>query len=150
MSVIGMVSDFAPVASITSCACSKDSGEEVLYGMRRASTFSPPRASAARKQATEESTPPETPTTARSNPWRPSSVRMKSVRMARARSVLISSERSEVFIDRLLGTVGQRPRMRASWRWTIVVRSSRSSGRRARVRCSWARSISARVRCSLW
>jgi hypothetical protein len=67
--------------------------------MKIARTFSGPNASAERKQVSAESTPPDTPTTAREKPAWASSLRMKSTRVFRAMSVSIIRDNSSFFID---------------------------------------------------
>src|SRR5208283_2631637 len=59
--------------------------------MVTARTFSGPRARAARKATTLESIPPDTPTTARANPARWISLRMKRVRISVTRRGLMAS-----------------------------------------------------------
>ena len=88
---ISTVSDRTPVRSITSCAWASDSGDEVRYGIRTARTFSGPSASAARKQVRAESIPPDRPSTTRSIPIRPTSDRIKPVRIFVANSVWIAN-----------------------------------------------------------
>src|SRR6266700_3427405 len=67
---MSIVRDSIPSVSITSCACSRLSGLEVLYGIRTPTTLSAPSASTARNAVSDESTPPEIPTIPFVNPRR--------------------------------------------------------------------------------
>ena len=62
-----------PVFSITSLACSTLSLLDVLYGIIIPSTFSGPKAFAAKKATRAESIPPERPSTTFLNPTFPAS-----------------------------------------------------------------------------
>ena len=77
---------------LTTCrACSTLSGDEDLYGIMRAVTFSGPRARAASRAQRLESTPPESPSTTREKLILVTSSRIKPLSIVSARAGLIFS-----------------------------------------------------------
>src|SRR5580698_8044115 len=68
--LMSIVVDGMPSASITNCASARLEGCEVLYGMRIARTFCAPSARTHKYAVTAESTPPDSPITARGIPRR--------------------------------------------------------------------------------
>src|SRR5713101_238883 len=90
-SVIGTSSSVKPNFCESCCAWSRDSPDEMRYGVNNPSTLSGPSASAASATVTALSTPPETPTTARRRRAFAISSRMNSTSILRTRTSSIRS-----------------------------------------------------------